>query len=98
MQYVLFYQLQWSWPVRQLGIERIGQTALYQHTLTFGQRSIHVANVLEYVLSDQLLFVRPLLDLGLQQITHLGTLQFLSLFMEGWRAFQTYDTSKRHRY
>lgn len=98
MQYILFNQLQWSWPVRQLGVERIGQTALYQHALTFGQRSIHVAHVLEYVLSDQLLFVGPLLDLGFQQVAHLGTLQFLSLFMEGWRAFQTYNTSKQYRY
>ena len=82
MQDVGLDEFQHSGPVGQLDIQCVRQPGLLQLSLLLHQRRVHVARVFEDVLTDQLLAVRPPLDLRLEHVARLGPLQSLTLLVE----------------
>jgi len=86
MKDILLDELEWTGSMTELIVELICQPGLLQHPLSLGQTRIHVTYIFEDVLSDQLVPARSLLDLRLQQIACLRSLQLFPLLMEcRWR-------------
>lgn len=98
VQNVLLDQLQRPRPVGQLVVERVGEPALLEHPLPLRQGRVHVVHVgFQDVLSDELLPVRPLLDLRLEQVPGLGALQLAALLVERGRRLEGRHYSLSHQ-
>lgn len=88
MKYVFLDELEGSGPVAELVVQLVGEPGLLEHALTLGEARIDMADVLEDVLSDELVPAGPLLNLRLQQVAGLASLQLFRLLVESRRRFQ----------